>query len=477
MSAPNDPSTLGKVGGLRESLAHRFSLLEGKADDAEIERRIRASVELVGATPWILVFAIFVASVGLNVNSTAVIIGAMLISPLMGPIMGAGLGVAVYDFDLVKRSLLNLGIATLISLLVSTLYFLVSPLHEAQSELLARTTPTIWDVLIALFGGLAGIVGMTREEKSNVIPGVAIATALMPPVCTAGFGLATGQWSFVGGALYLYTINCVFIALATIAGIRVLRLKRHGFADKAVEFRVKLSLLILTLGTSIPSAFLAINLVNDEVFKTRATQFIKREFAFDLTQVGDYVLDPENKRIEIALIGAPLSASTLLTIESRLGAAGLDGAAVKVRQSGDNKVDLEALKSNLLSDLYTNSQEAIKGKDEELKKLRVELAQKSAFNELSKDIVSEIRAQYPYAQTVVVSQGTEFVNATQSRPVHQLVLVTSKPLHNDDRTRITNWFKARIKDDVVLVAFEGSGVTKSKAKPPLKPPVASPKRG
>ena len=147
-----------------------------------------------GATPWILIFAIFVASVGLNVNSTAVIIGAMLISPLMGPIMGAGLGVAVYDFELVKRSLTNLGVATLISILVSALYFSLTPLQQTQSELLARTSPTIWDVLIALFGGLAGIVGITRKEKSNVIPGVAIATALMPPVCTAGFGIATGQW-------------------------------------------------------------------------------------------------------------------------------------------------------------------------------------------------------------------------------------------------------------------------------------------
>ena len=180
----------------RNAVAQRFSLLQDKADDESIERRIREGMELSGATPWILIFAILVASIGLNVNSTAVIIGAMLISPLMGPIMGAGLGVALYDFDLVKRSLVNLGIATLISLVVSTLYFTLSPLREAQSELLARTSPTIWDVMIALFGGLAGIIGVTRKEKSNVIPGVAIATALMPPVCTAGYALATGQWRF-----------------------------------------------------------------------------------------------------------------------------------------------------------------------------------------------------------------------------------------------------------------------------------------
>ena len=191
------------VGRLSHALADRFSLFADKAEDVEIERRIRDGVELSGATPWVLIFAIFVASVGLNVNSTAVIIGAMLISPLMGPIMGAGLGVAIYDFELVKRAISNLGIATAISLIVSTLYFSISPLQDAQSELLARTTPTVWDVLIAIFGGLAGIVGATRQEKSNVIPGVAIATALMPPICTAGFGIVSGQWNFVGGALYL----------------------------------------------------------------------------------------------------------------------------------------------------------------------------------------------------------------------------------------------------------------------------------
>lgn len=184
----HEPSINPVVGRLSHALADRFSLFADKAEDVEIERRIRDGVELSGATPWVLIFAIFVASVGLNVNST-VIIGAMLISPLMGPIMGAGLGVAIYDFELVKHAISNLGIATAISLIVSTLYFSISPLQDAQSELLARTTPTVWDVLIAIFGGLAGIVGATRQEKSNVIPGVAIATALMPPVCTVDLEL------------------------------------------------------------------------------------------------------------------------------------------------------------------------------------------------------------------------------------------------------------------------------------------------
>lgn len=442
------------VQNLRQVMAHRFSLLEDKADDSEIERRIREGVELVGATPWILMFAIFVASVGLNVNSTAVIIGAMLISPLMGPIMGAGLGVAVYDFDLVKRSLFNLGIATLISLLVSTLYFLVSPLHEAQSELLARTTPTIWDVLIAMFGGLAGIVGATRQEKSNVIPGVAIATALMPPVCTAGYGVATGQWAFVGGAMYLYTINCVFIALATMAGIRLLKLKRHGFANSQVERRVKISLFLLVLGTTVPSTYLAINLVSDEVYKTKVNQFVKQEFTFELTQVAEFKIDTKARRIEVALIGAPLPQATMRGIEARLAGAGLDGTKVIVRQSGDNKVDVAALKSTLLTDLYQNSQDALRVKDEQLQRLQRELAVKNAFTAQSQDIAAELRAQYPAANAVFVSEGFEFVPGSDKRSLYQLSVRSNTALSKSDRVRIENWFKARTKTDSVLVSFE-----------------------
>ena len=183
---------------------------EGKEDEMETIDYISKNVEFKGANLWILIFAILVASVGLNVNSTAVIIGAMLISPLMGPIMGVGLAAGINDFELLKKSLKNLGIAIAISIITSTIYFSFTPLNDAQSELLARTEPSIWDVLIALFGGLAGIVAGSRKEKSNAIPGVAIATALMPPLCTAGYGLATGNVYYFFGAFYLFFINSVF---------------------------------------------------------------------------------------------------------------------------------------------------------------------------------------------------------------------------------------------------------------------------
>jgi len=214
---------------LRRFLRDRFDLGEDSALQDEVVDNICRGVDFRGTNLWVLIFATFVASLGLNVNSTAVIIGAMLISPLMGPIMGMGLSVGINDFDLLKRSVRNFGFMVLVSILTSTLYFVVSPLSGAQSELLARTVPTTYDVLIAFFGGLAGIVAQSRRDRtSTVIPGVAIATALMPPLCTAGYGLATLQLNYFLGAFYLFFINTVFIAIATFVVVRFLKYRRHS---------------------------------------------------------------------------------------------------------------------------------------------------------------------------------------------------------------------------------------------------------
>ncbi len=456
---PNAASSLSEQ--LRHAIRQRFDLKEDKADDDEIESRIRDGVELRGATPWILIFAIFVASVGLNVNSPAVIIGAMLISPLMGPIMGAGLGIAVYDFDLVERSLKNLAIATVISLLVSAMYFVLTPLQQAQSELLARTTPTLWDVLIALFGGLAGIIGITRRERSNVIPGVAIATALMPPVCTAGYGLATGQWHYVGGALYLYTINCVFIALATVIGIRAIHLKQHGFANTAVEKRVKTILLLLALCTALPSAYLAVNLVRDEVFKARANAFIAKEFVFEKSQVIDVKTDPGARRIDVSLIGDPVSAETLKRIETRLTDMKLDGVRIALHQMGEQHIDVTELKSSLLSDLLQESQTMIKQQDARIRTLQGELAARDALLVQAADVAAELRQLYPETQRVFFADGVEISAAGAPVRMIYLNLLTPRALPDRERRRIADWFKARMKSDAVSVRFDtGSNVSR-----------------
>ena len=442
---------------VKHIMRERFSLHDDKAEDTEIEARIRDGVELRGATPWVLIFAIFVASVGLNVNSTAVIIGAMLISPLMGPIMGAGLGVAVYDFDLVKRSLTNLGIATFISLVVSALYFSLTPLQQTQSELLARTSPTIWDVLIALFGGLAGIVGITRQEKSNVIPGVAIATALMPPVCTAGFGIATGQWQFAGGALYLYAINCVFISLATVVGIRALRLGRHGFANQKTEKRVKATLLALALITSVPSGYLALDLVRQEVFRSKAQEFVDREFIFDKSQLVDTKIDPDKRVIDLSILGEPISPEALHHIEAKLATANLEGTKVVLHQAGENRIDLTALKSSLLSDLLRESQDTVKRRDTQVQNLKAELAARDAILGQANGISKELRQLYPEVTRVLLADGVSVTSEESKEKVVYITITTRIAMSKEIHQRTEDWLKVRLNLNSIVLNFDTEG--------------------
>ncbi|WP_333584051.1 TIGR00341 family protein [Rivihabitans pingtungensis] len=442
---------------VKHIMRERFSLHDDKAEDTEIEARIRDGVELRGATPWVLIFAIFVASVGLNVNSTAVIIGAMLISPLMGPIMGAGLGVAVYDFDLVKRSLTNLGIATFISLVVSALYFSLTPLQQTQSELLARTSPTIWDVLIALFGGLAGIVGITRQEKSNVIPGVAIATALMPPVCTAGFGIATGQWQFAGGALYLYAINCVFISLATVVGIRALRLGRHGFANQKTEKRVKATLLALALITSVPSGYLALDLVRQEVFRSKAQEFVDREFTFDKSQLVDTKIDPDKRVIDLSILGEPISPEALHHIEAKLATANLEGTKVVLHQAGENRIDLTALKSSLLSDLLRESQDTVKRRDTQVQNLKAELAARDAILGQANGISKELRQLYPEVTRVLLADGVSVTSEERKEKVVYVTVTTRIAMSKEIHQRTEDWLKVRLNLNSIVLNFDTEG--------------------
>ena len=442
---------------VKHVMRERFSLHDDKAEDTEIEARIRDGVELRGATPWVLIFAIFVASVGLNVNSTAVIIGAMLISPLMGPIMGAGLGVAVYDFDLVKRSLTNLGIATFISLVVSALYFSLTPLQQTQSELLARTSPTIWDVLIALFGGLAGIVGITRQEKSNVIPGVAIATALMPPVCTAGFGIATGQWQFAGGALYLYAINCVFISLATVVGIRALRLGRHGFANQKTEKRVKATLLALALITSVPSGYLALDLVRQEVFRSKAQEFVDREFTFDKSQLVDTKIDPDKRVIDLSILGEPISPEALHHIEAKLATANLEGTKLVLHQAGENRIDLTALKSSLLSDLLRESQDAVKRRDTQVQNLKAELAARDAILGQANGISKELRQLYPEVTRVLLADGVSVTSEERKEKVVYVTVTTRIAMSKEIHQRTEDWLKVRLNLNSIVLNFDTEG--------------------
>jgi uncharacterized hydrophobic protein (TIGR00271 family) len=301
-------------------------------DFEDIRKEIADAASFRGVNLWILIIAIFVASLGLNLNSTAVVIGAMLISPLMGPIIGLGLGASINDLLLLKTAARNYLFATGASLLTSTIYFLITPLDDAHAELLARTSPNFYDVLIALFGGMAGAVAMTFRNKGNVLTGVAIATALMPPLCTVGYGIATGQPKFMLGALYLYLINSVFIALATYFYARLIKFPKVQLPDKKVESRSNRVILALTMLTLVPSVYLAYRMVMEQRFIQNAGRYIQKEF----TDEGIFILrreiDPSARKISLYLGGNLIDSALEARLKSELPKYKIAAASLILRQ-------------------------------------------------------------------------------------------------------------------------------------------------
>ena len=291
----------------------------------------------------ILMCSIFIASIGLNMNSTAVIIGAMLISPLMTPIIGLGFGLAIFDTRLIKQSLGVLFTQVLVSLLVSTLYFWISPLSYASSELIARTSPTIWDVLIAIAGGIAGFIGSRKKEANNIVPGVAIATALMPPICTAGYGLANGNVRFLFGALYLFLINCVFIMLINIVGTRIMMRQSPLSSFKELSMKMRIGLISLIVLLVLPASYSAVTLTMDQARKEGIKQFVGKEFANHT--IINQVYKSSNNELVLTVVGDPISEEELETIRQKQDSYGIQSVQLKVNQvHNSTKLDSETTK-------------------------------------------------------------------------------------------------------------------------------------
>lgn len=352
-----------------------FSLSKDKQSNSEIIAAISSGTQFKGSNLWILVCAILIASLGLNMNSTAVIIGAMLISPLMGPIMGIGLGIGIGEGSLVRSSAKNLFVATLFSLLASAIYFWISPINDARSELLARTQPTIYDVMIAFFGGFAGIIATGSKTKGNILPGVAIATALMPPLCTAGYGLATFQWKFLYGALYLFSINAVYIGLATWMGTKLLRLPQaHKDGDEAERTdrkkRVAWTVVLLVIFI-IPSIFTTAGIIKRNMLDARVSSYISGEFK-SMENVHlvsyEYMEDDSTSIIQVNLLGSPVDGHQIDLLKARMGKYGLaDDIGLKVVQGGLENPDVDA--AELSGTIVTN---VVQYYNETIEKLRKE---------------------------------------------------------------------------------------------------------
>ena len=408
---------------------------------------IRKGIVFRGTNLWVLIFATFIASLGLNTNSTAVIIGAMLISPLMGPIMGIGLGVGINDFELIKKAFRNLLIATIFSVLTSTLYFLLSPLNEARSELLARTTPTIYDVLIAFFGGMAGIVASATKLKGNVIPGVAIATALMPPLCTAGYGLATGNLIYFLGAFYLYFINSVFISLATFIGVRVMHFQRKEFVDKNREKKVRKYIVLIAVLTMCPAVYLTVGIIQDTFFESAANRFVNEQLAFENTQVLDKKIHHEGKHheIRVVLIGQEVPEASIAIARSKMKDYKLDNTKLVVLQGMNNEsLDMSSIRAMVMEDFYKNSEQRLVEQKQQISSLEKNLEQYRKYDELGKKIIPELKVLYPSVKSVSISHALELtVDSVRIDTVTLAVLKFGKHPDAREREKITEWLRAR----------------------------------
>lgn len=434
-----------------------FNALPDKTDETAIVEQISDGVTFRGANLWVLIFAIFIACLGLNLNSTAVIIGAMLISPLMGPIIGMGLAVGRADLELLKRSLTNYGVSTVISVLTAALYFQLTPLTEAQSELLARTSPTLYDVLIALFGGAAGILALSTGGKGNVIPGVAIATALMPPLCTAGYGLAMGEWSFFFGACYLFFINTVFIALATYLGVRLLQFKPKQFVDKARLAVVNRYIAVIVVVTMLPAVYMTTQIIRQSVFENHVKQFVKQELNHPGTRILSEQADREMKTLDVVALGAALPNEMIEAARQRLADYQLADYQLNVIQGAQSD-------SLLLARNNAGTQQSLSGQDqqhlvlqtERVAQLERETADYRRLDALAREIGGEVKAVCPKVESIGLSKITE--TPVDSGAVRSYVLAVANsrtPLPATDRDRLAQWLKVRTKaDSLRLVTAE-----------------------
>lgn len=434
-----------------------FNALPDKTDETATVEQISDGVTFRGANLWVLIFAIFIACLGLNLNSTAVIIGAMLISPLMGPIIGMGLAVGRADLELLKRSLTNYGVSTVISVLTAALYFQLTPLTEAQSELLARTSPTLYDVLIALFGGAAGILALSTGGKGNVIPGVAIATALMPPLCTAGYGLAMGEWSFFFGACYLFFINTVFIALATYLGVRLLQFQPKQFVDKARLAVVNRYIAVIVVVTMLPAVYMTTQIIRQSVFENHVKQFVKQELNQPGTRILSEQADRETKTLNVVALGAALPNKMIEAARQRLADYQLADYQLNVIQGAQYD-------SLLLARNNAGTQQSLSGQDqqqlalqtERVAQLERETADYRRLDALAREIVGEVKAVCPKVESIGLSKITE--TPVDSGAVRSYVLAVANsrtPLPAADRDRLAQWLKVRTQaDSLRLVTAE-----------------------
>ncbi len=431
-----------------KKLSNYISLVSEVDDFAVIHDSIEKGIIFRGTNLWILMFAIIVASVGLNMNSTAVIIGAMLISPLMGPINGMGYSLATYNFPLFRKAIKNFTFAVLASLVASTAYFFISPVSTAHSELLARTSPTIYDVLIAFFGGLAGIVAITSKLKGQVIPGVAIATALMPPLCTAGYGLATLQIEYFLGALFLFTINSVFIAIASVLITKLLGFPIITIVDKTYRNRISQWITFIIIVTLVPSVYFGYLLVEKERFMENANRFVQSISFFEKNYLLDHQIDARQRKITLVFGGLSFTDDQKVSIKQKAGEYSLKDTEIDIKQGFT------------LQDLTGENSEMNRLKNE-LNLLSTQLYRKEAqldsvmnISAIGLNLLEEIRPLYPQIVQCYYSESHDFSGDKPERTSIIIFRTSGSTISPKEKEKIHSWLKARLKQSQIKIFYE-----------------------
>ena len=439
------------IGRFARNVRERFDLLEDSASQEEVEASVYKSVEFKGTNLWVLICATFIASLGLNVNSTAVIIGAMLISPLMGPIIGVGMSLGINDFQLLKKSLRNFMWMFAVSIITSSIFFVISPYSNAQSELLARTSPTTYDVLIAFFGGIAGMLAQTRRDRTGtVISGVAIATAIMPPLCTAGFGIANGEIRFIFGALYLFMINAVFIALASYIMVLFLKYEKKTMLDEAKSKRMNQYMMLLALIIIVPSLVMTVGIIRRTQFETNVDKYIDNVFRFNSTMVVDYEkyyhYDGKKSSIEVNLVGEPLSRNMIENATAQMVFYGLENTELVVRQADNNdRIDFSTIQRSF--------EEIVNEKNKTIEKLETRLVTIQTVDTIAvSDLAREIPLIDANVGAVAVSKHISYTTNGQPSDTTIVVSVTGKSKDVViDNSKIRDWLCIRLKTDKIEV--------------------------
>lgn len=452
-----------KIKNFWKELMSYFNVAEDLEPQQDVEQSIRSGVDFKGSQLLVLIFAIFIASLGLNTNSIPVVIGAMLISPLMGPIIGMGLGIGIADYELLRRSFRNISMAVLGSLAASAIYFLISPQYEGSSQLLARTSPSIYDVFVALFGGAAGFVSIACRNKGQVMPGVAIATSLMPPLCTAGYGIATWQSHFFFGALYLFFTNMMFILVATWLGVKVLKYKGVVYQNTVRNKRVQSFVTIVVFATIGVSCFLTYQMIRKNIFLAKAQMFVEQSMVFPNTQVLTHreYIEGGKRYIDVTLIGTALPKDSLqLAMINKLDSAGLGGTILQIKQgfSVSTMQNQSANPQKNFAEFYNIAQQELLQRQSVIDSLNGVIKAHTWFNDQTLSVAPEIKVLFPNIKDIAMTKMVATPVDSLKPDTLNIVFVRAVPgLSYSEKEKLKEYIGVRYNEPKVGIAVNPAG--------------------